>query len=72
MEVISNNINITRIEQSRLSEVDMNNIPFGRVFSDHMLVARYTDGKWQTPEILPYGPLPMAPSSRTELWPNDF
>lgn len=63
MEVISNNINITRTEPSRVSEVDMNNIPFGRVFSDHMLVARYKDGSWQAPEIVPYGPLPMAPSS---------
>jgi branched-chain amino acid aminotransferase len=40
----------------------MNNLPFGRVFGDHMLIARYSEGKWHTPEIMPYGPIPMAPS----------
>ncbi|MCL4137667.1 UNVERIFIED_CONTAM: hypothetical protein GTU68_032266 [Idotea baltica] len=40
----------------------MNNIPFGREFSDHMLVARYNDGKWQNPEVVPYGPIPFNPS----------
>ena len=63
MEVISSNIQVRPIKQSRLSEIDMNNIPFGRVFSDHMFVVRYVDGQWQHPEIVPYGPLAFAPSS---------
>lgn len=40
----------------------MNDIPFGKIFSDHMFVARYRDGHWQQPEILPYGPLQISPS----------
>jgi len=29
--------------------------PFGAVFSDHMLVADYANGKWGDPKIIPYG-----------------
>ncbi|MEL6255653.1 MAG: branched-chain amino acid aminotransferase [Bacteroidota bacterium] len=62
METLEKNISVQRIAQSKLSEVDMNNIPFGKVFSDHMLVAKYKDGAWQHPEILPYGKMQLAPS----------
>ncbi|RMG75377.1 MAG: branched-chain amino acid aminotransferase [Bacteroidetes bacterium] len=62
MEVAQTHIKVQPIAESRLSQIDMNDIPFGRVFSDHMLVARYRDGKWQEVQIEPYGPLPMAPS----------
>jgi branched-chain amino acid aminotransferase len=55
-------INITKVAQSRLKEVDFNNLPFGKVFSDHMLVADYIDGAWQTPEIIPFGDIPLSPS----------
>ena len=54
-------IRITRTEQSRIHEVDFNNIPFGRIFTDHMLVADYIDGEWQTPEIVPYGNISLVP-----------
>ncbi|MEL6653642.1 MAG: branched-chain amino acid aminotransferase, partial [Bacteroidota bacterium] len=47
---------------SRLHEIDMDNIPFGRVFSDHMLVARYENGQWQQAEITPYDAIPLHPS----------
>mgnify|MGYP003704138029 CR=1 FL=1 len=38
--------------------------PFGAVFSDHMLVVDWHNGKWGEPRIVPYGaqPLPAAPS----------
>ena len=58
-------INITRTKASRIAEVDFDNIPFGRVFSDHMLVADYSDGTWQSPEIVPYGTLQLAPAMPT-------
>lgn len=62
MKTLEKNISVQRIAQSKLSDVDMNNIPFGRVFSDHMFVAKYKDGAWQRPEILPYGKMQLAPS----------
>ncbi len=37
-------IRLTRTTATRLSEVDFDNIAFGKVFSDHMLVADYRDG----------------------------
>lgn len=53
---------IERVEKSRLSGIDFDNLPFGSVFSDHMLCADYRDGHWEEPCIVPYGPLKMPPS----------
>lgn len=64
MEVVTRNstIRIQPVHTSRLPQLDVNHIPFGRIFSDHMLVAHYRNGAWEAPEIMPYGPLPIAPS----------
>ena len=62
MKVFQQNFNIKTVDASRVHEVDMDNIPFGRIFSDHMLVAKYENGAWQTPEIRPYGSLNFTPS----------
>ncbi len=56
-------IKISKIAQSRIHEVDMNNIPFGQVFSDHMFVAEYRDGQWGNAEIKPVENLVMHPSN---------
>lgn len=56
-------INIKKASSSRISELDPANIPFGYIFSDHMFVVDYADGKWQNPEILPYGPLELSPAT---------
>lgn len=53
---------ITPVAKSRVSEVKLENIPFGRTFTDHMLMAVYKNGAWQTPEIKPYQSITMAPS----------
>lgn len=37
---------------------------FGRVFTDHMAMIRYTDGKgWHDPKICPRGPLTLDPAT---------
>lgn len=37
---------------------------FGQIFTDHMFVMDYVDGQgWLNPQIVPYGPLSMDPSS---------
>jgi branched-chain amino acid aminotransferase len=56
-------INISKTQNSRLSLVDWDNLPFGKVFSDHMLVMDYTDGEWQTPEIMPFDTLDLHPAT---------
>mgnify|MGYP000858095120 CR=1 FL=1 len=53
-------INVTRVKKSRVSECDINNVPFGKCFTDHMFVAEYADGKWQSASIVPYGDVPLS------------
>ncbi|PKV43383.1 MULTISPECIES: branched-chain amino acid aminotransferase [unclassified Janthinobacterium] len=36
---------------------------FGRIFTDHMVVIPYRDGKWQQGELKAYGPLMLDPSA---------
>ena len=55
---------ITKVNTSRLSHVDFDNLNFGKVFSDHMFKCVYKDGRWQDQQILPYGPLYMNPGTQ--------
>ena len=56
-------INITKVERSKLNDMSLDNIPFGKYFSDHILEADYENGEWRNVEIKPYQPLLMEPSS---------
>jgi branched-chain amino acid aminotransferase len=62
MSVKTLDIKIIKTEKSRISEVDFSNLPFGRIFSDHMFVMDYADGEWKNPQIVPYGDLPVSPA----------
>lgn len=63
MEVaLGTKIDIELVAESRISTVDFDNIPFGRIFSDHMFVVDYADGKWGKPQIKPYGKMKISPS----------
>ncbi|MCF7805046.1 MAG: branched-chain amino acid aminotransferase [Candidatus Marinimicrobia bacterium] len=53
---------VTRTQDSRLEKVDLDNPGFGVTFSDHMFEMNYLDGEWQTPEIVPYGSIDVAPA----------
>ena len=55
-------IDIISTDNPRISQVDFDNIPFGRVFSDHMFEMEYMDGNWTNLRITPYGPISMPPS----------
>ncbi|WP_031426126.1 branched-chain amino acid aminotransferase [Flavimarina sp. Hel_I_48] len=57
-------ISITRTKKSKIDQVDFDNLAFGTVFSDHMFICDYKDGEWQTPEIVPYGPMEFDPSAK--------
>ncbi len=57
-------IEIKKVKDSRIAQVDFDNLSFGNVFTDHMLSCDYKDGKWQTPVIEPYGPLTISPAAR--------
>ncbi len=57
------NIQVSSVSESRISQVDWENLPFGKVFSDHMLIMDYKDGEWQSPEIVPFGPISIHPAT---------
>jgi branched-chain amino acid aminotransferase len=56
-------IDIQRTTRSRLPQVDFNDLPFGKVYTDHMFMADYRDGQWQNLRIIPYGNIPMSPAT---------
>ena len=58
-------LSVTSVSRSRLGDVDFDNLGFGNVFSDHMFSMKYQDGRWQQPEVLPYGPVPVDPANAT-------
>jgi branched-chain amino acid aminotransferase len=55
-------IQVEKIKQSKLPNVQWDNLIFGRTFSDHMFIADFSDGEWQNMRIEPYGPMTVDPS----------
>lgn len=60
----SPHINIQPIGESRINTVDLTDIKFGSLFSDHMFECDYKDGKWINPTIRPYGPISFSPATK--------
>ncbi len=55
-------IKITKTKHSRLNETDFDNLPFGKIFTDHMFVADYADGEWKNLQVVPYGDISFSPA----------
>lgn len=64
MSAIINNIEIIKAKSTKINDVDFDNLKFGSVFSDHMLVCNYENGKWQAPKVTPYEPITLDPASK--------
>lgn len=56
-------IPVNRVSQSRLSQIDFNNLDFGKYTADHMLVAEYDNGQWGAPKIVPFAEISLSPTS---------
>ena len=56
-------IRINPTPSTRIAELDVDNIQFGRLYADHMLVAHYENGQWGEAEIVPFGPLSLSPAT---------
>ena len=56
-------IKVKRVQESKINQVDWDNLSFGKVFSDHMLVMDYADGEWKLPEIVPFEDLSLHPAT---------
>lgn len=61
---MTTSIEIQRVEKSKIASVDFDNLPFGSVYSDHMLSCDYVNGKWQEPKIEPFAPISLDPSAK--------
>ena len=56
-------IRIERIQQPK-AKPEIDGIPFGTYFSDHMFLMDYHQGQgWVDPRIVPYGPIALEPSA---------
>ncbi|WP_186826889.1 branched-chain amino acid aminotransferase [Seonamhaeicola algicola] len=64
MSTIINDIEVIKTKSSKINEVDFDNLKFGSVFSDHMLVCDYKNGKWQAPKVMPYQGITLDPSAK--------
>ena len=60
---MSYHISITQATSTNVQNVDINNIPMGNAFTDHMFVCDYENGAWVNPRIEPLRALPMHPAS---------
>ena len=63
MSVTTMDIRVKPVAESRIGELDESNIHFGKLYSDHMLVAHYAHGEWDVPEIMPFGNLSLSPAT---------
>ncbi len=54
---------VEKTNDSNLNNIDFNNIPFGRVFTDHMYLAEYNNGHWNPGQILKISDLEVHPAN---------
>ena len=64
MNVSTVDIAIEKAQRSKIDQVDFDNLSFGSVFTDHMLVCDYRNGGWEAPKIVPYQPISLEPSAK--------
>ena len=56
-------IDVQHTTASRLAELDIATMEFGKLFADHMLVVEFDGQDWQQPRIVPYGPIAISPAN---------
>lgn len=56
-------IQIVRVDKSALEKVEWDNLPFGKVFTDHLLEADYIDGQWTNICIRPFHSMLLSPAT---------
>lgn len=58
------NIKVEKTNNPKQKPTNPDNLGFGQIFTDHMFVMYYTEGKgWHDPEIKPYQPITLDPSA---------
>lgn len=64
MSVDVSNIKISTVPQSKIDTVDFDDIPFGKVFTDHLFKATFRNGCWRDMEITPVENFSLHPSNQ--------
>lgn len=59
-----NQISVEKTKHTKINDVDFNNLSFGSIYMDHMLVCDYKNGAWETPKVVPYQPISLDPSAK--------
>ena len=58
------NIRIEKTTCPKAKPADETKLGFGKIFTDHMFVMDYAEGKgWHDPRIVPYGPFSLDPAT---------
>jgi len=60
---LTEEIIVRRTTQSRLQDVDFDKLGFGNYISDHMLISNFSNGHWDTPQVIPFGNLSLSPTT---------
>ena len=60
---MSYSLKIQKTKFSRVAGVDFTDIPFGRIFSDHIFIADYYDGQWRDARIVPFENFSFHPAT---------
>lgn len=60
--IASGEIKITKAVKTKLNDIPLKEMTFGKNYTDHMFVADYVDGHWENGEIVPYGPITISPA----------
>ena len=50
--------------KSKIDNVDFENLQFGKIFTDHLFVCKYSNNSWNDGEIMPYEDFLISPSAR--------
>lgn len=53
---------VEQIKESKISDVDLKNLGFGKYFANHMLEADWENGEWKNVQIRPYQQLTFLPA----------
>lgn len=61
--IATSSLKITKTNQSSLDQLDFDNIPFGRTFTDHLYVADYANGAWNDLRIEPFKRFQVHPAN---------
>ena len=55
---------IVQCKTTKISNVDFDNLEFGKVFTDHIFVCKFSNNSWGESKIIPYEDFLISPSAR--------